>query len=378
MKKICIVAGARPNFMKVAPIIRSIRQLGRGELEYFLVHTGQHYDPNMSDIFFEELGISTPDFYLDCKGTHFGQISKTMASLEEICIVQNPHIMVVVGDVNSTVAAALTAKSKGIPLAHIEAGLRSNDFTMPEEINRIITDSVTDLFFTSEEQANINLLNEGRPKERIYFVGQIMIDNLYYQIQQISQNGPPSQALDIRSHLPERYLCLTLHRASNVDDPNNLKKLFGLLREVSEEYPIIFPCHPRTRTQISKNRFGKYFSECPINGNIDAGILLTEPMSYNNFLYLWKDAMAVLTDSGGLQEETTALKVPCLTLRKNTERPITVEVGSNTLIGDDYPSIGLKLNEISNGTYKKSHIPELWDGKSSERIVQVLVRVGHD
>lgn len=354
--KILIVAGARPNFMKIAPLIRELSNKG---LSWKLVHTGQHYDYEMSKIFFDDLGIPEPDYYLEAgPGTHAEQTAKIMVKFEDVCLNEQPDLIMVVGDVNSTLACSITAKKLNIKVAHIEAGLRSGDMSMPEEINRIVTDSISDYLFVTEKRGIENLKREGKHDTQIFFVGNVMIDNLIYKLG--SLNGSSFETTSLKCKL-SKYLFLTLHRPSNVDEYEVFERILVGLNEIAKEIPIIFPIHYRTRERL--DRFNLKPSD---------DILLLKPLSFSESLYLWKDASAVLTDSGGLQEETTALGIPCLTLRENTERPITVEVGTNTLVSTNMENVKENVLDILNGRYKKGQIPELWDGKASERIVQIL------
>ena len=363
--KIILVAGARPNFMKIAPILREISNYD--EIKALLVHTGQHYDHSMSDSFFNDLGIKTPDYHLGCGGgSHSEQTAKVLVEFEKLCIKEKPDFVLVVGDVNSTIAAGLVAKKLQIKLIHVESGLRSGDRNMPEEINRLATDAITDMFFTTEKNGSENLLNEGQSKDKVNFVGHVMIDNLYYQLEKLSESNISENIIKIKQFLPEKYFCMTLHRPSNVDNKEILEELLTALNEIAKKTPIVFPCHPRTRKMIEQ--FGL---EHLINNK--SGIIITPPLGYNDFLYLWKDCSAMLTDSGGLQEETTALKIPCLTIRHNTERPITVEVGSNILVGTDVELLKKEVDNILSGNFKTGRIPDLWDGKASERIVKTII-----
>jgi len=357
-KLIYLVAGARPNFMKIAPIIRAL-QAEDSFFQYQIIHTGQHYDHWMSGIFFEELGIPQPDFYLNCGGgTHAEQTAKIMIAFEGICSQQKPDCVLVVGDVNSTLACSIVAKKLHIPVAHVEAGLRSGDLEMPEEINRLVTDSISDWFFCTEPQGITNLISEGKKPENIFNVGHVMIDNLTYQLKKIDSYN--SYYNSLKSDF-KQYAILTLHRPSNVDNKQSLENIFKAVNQISYQIPIIFPVHPRTKASL--DNFGI---------DINPTVKLLEPLSYMDFLYLWKDASFVMTDSGGLQEETTALNIPCITLRNNTERPITVELGSNTLVGNDSNLIIETASTILSGKAKMGKTPELWDGKSAQRIVSSL------
>jgi UDP-N-acetylglucosamine 2-epimerase (non-hydrolysing) len=363
MKKIVLVAGARPNFMKIAPIIRAMK--AHSGLQPVLVHTGQHYDSNMSATFFTSLGIPDPDYNLQVgSGSHATQTAEIMVRFEEVCKKEKPDIVMVVGDVNSTIAAGLTAKKLNISLAHVEAGLRSGDRTMPEEINRIATDSITDYFFTTEKDGSRNLIKEGHDPASIHFVGHVMIDNLFYQLQNLSEATISPDIVSMKKRMPKKYICMTLHRPSNVDNKETLERILGAVQQISESAPVVFPIHPRTFKSIEL--FG-------LKDLLDTARIITmQPLDYNDFLYLWKDAALVFTDSGGMQEETTALKIPCLTLRETTERPITVEIGSNIVVGSDQERIVEMGRQAISGKWKKSEVPELWDGKASERIAVVL------
>lgn len=363
-KKMFIVAGARPNFMKIAPIMR---ELGRGAypFEVKLVHTGQHYDKAMSDVFFEELEIPAPDFHLEAGGgSHAEQTAKIMVKFEEICVQERPGLVLVVGDVNSTLACSIVAKKLHIRVAHVEAGLRSGDMAMPEEINRLVTDAITDDFFVTEKSGLDHLLAEGKPRDRIHFVGHVMIDNLFHQVEKIGRMDPASLATAaLKQRFPD-YGVVTLHRPSNVDDPATFSGIMGALAEVAKDLPLIFPVHPRTRGNLQK--FGI---------EIPDSIVLQEPQPYMDFLNLFKDARLVMTDSGGLQEETTALGVPCLTLRENTERPVTVTEGTNIVVGVDPTRIVAEARAILSGQGKAGRRPEFWDGHAAERILAVLAEV---
>jgi len=374
MKKILLVAGARPNFMKIAPILRVIDRDYSESLQSILVHTGQHYDENLSQAFFDSLNIKTPDYNLKVgSGTHAEQTAAIMSKFEDVCKNENPDIVLVVGDVNSTIAAGLVAKKLCLELAHVEAGLRSRDRTMPEEINRLTTDAITDLFFTTERGASDNLLREGHQEESIHFVGHVMIDNLYFQLDELENKGPSNIVAELKGRLPKEYLCMTMHRPSNVDNPDVLGPLLDSLYNIAQKMPIAFPCHPRTKNKIESFGLEHLFQTPDKSENkIESGLILLPPLNYNDFLYLWKDAFCVLTDSGGLQEETTALGIPCLTLRENTERPITISEGTNTLIGQDPKRLQEELRVLLHGESKQGKVPELWDGKASRRITEIL------
>lgn len=365
--KIFIVAGARPNFMKIAPLFRASRI--HKALDCRLVHTGQHYDYEMSQSFFDDLELPAPDYFLQSgSGSHAVQTAKIMISFEALCEQTRPELVVLVGDVNSTLACSVVAKKMMIPVAHVEAGLRSFDMRMPEEINRMVTDALSDFFFVTEQSGIDNLIKEGKPKNRIHFVGNVMVDNLLFQLQAIN-NGNVSvdpALVDLKDTIG-RYGFLTLHRPSNVDDGDVFRDIAEALNEISEDLPLIFPVHPRTRKMMEKHqiRFSKH-------------IRLTEPLGFKPALYLWKDARMVLTDSGGLQEETTALGIPCMTIRENTERPITVELGTNILAGTTRSSISETYLKSINKHGEKPKSPPLWDGKAAERIWSLVIQYAAD
>jgi UDP-N-acetylglucosamine 2-epimerase (non-hydrolysing) len=354
--RILAVAGARPNFMKIAALLRELRL--RPGFEVLLAHTGQHYDEGMSQRFFTELGIPEPDVDLGVgSGSHAWQTGEILKRIEPVLQQMRPDGIVVVGDVNSTLAGALAAVKLGIPVAHVEAGLRSFDPSMPEETNRKLTDAISRWLFTTEPSAQRNLLREGIPVERIHFVGNVMIDTLRTHLEAV-------RSLDTLERLglePQRYAVLTLHRPSNVDDPVRLRRLFAALEEIHGEIPILFPVHPRTRSSIERRLGGSAPRLC-----------LTEPLGYPDFLRAMADAKLVLTDSGGIQEETTALGVPCLTLRDNTERPVTVSEGTNTLVGSDPATLRTEVRKILQGGGKRGRVPERWDGRAAARIADVL------
>lgn len=363
MLKVLNVVGARPNFMKIAPIMRVMLRRRKDFLP-LLVHTGQHYDFAMSNSFFNDLEIPKPDFYLGVgSASHAVQTAKIMIAFEKVVTQEKPDWVIVVGDVNSTVACSLVCAKLGIKVAHVEAGLRSRDRTMPEEINRIVTDAISDLLFTTCEEANENLKAEGVSDDKIEFVGNVMIDSLFFGLERAKQ----SRIRQILGFDGVEYAVLTLHRPSNVDNQVILKGLMSVLIEISERIPIIFPVHPRTKANIE--RFGL------ISALKCSQIRLTEPMGYFDFLSLFSNAKFVMTDSGGLQEETTALSIPCLTLRNNTERLITIEMGTNQLVGTDPEKVREKALEILEGRFKKqSKMPPLWDGRASERICDALLK----
>ncbi len=351
--KLILVAGARPNFMKIASIIHAIHSDGRG-IEYVLVHTGQHYDKLLSDNFFEDLKIPSPHYNLQVgSGSHAVQTADIMKDFEGVLLREKPNLVLVVGDVNSTMACTLTAKKMNIEVAHVEAGIRSFDNTMPEEINRMVTDSIADYFFTTTEIANENLLNHGAKKSQIYLVGNTMIDTLCSNLSQLVKPNI------INPFVNTEYIVLTLHRPSNVDDEVSLFKSLNKIGGSVNGRTIIFPVHPRTQAKL------KQF-------DLPQNIILSEPLRYLEFIYLIKNAWAVVTDSGGIQEETTYLSIPCITLRPNTERPETVFLGTNTLADLTNNSLEHFILEIEKGTYKKGQKIPMWDGKTGPRIVSIL------
>jgi UDP-N-acetylglucosamine 2-epimerase (non-hydrolysing) len=360
MKKIHVVGGARPNFMKIAPLVRALQ--AHGGLAFKIIHTGQHYDWEMSDVFFQELGIPSPDFHLEAgSGSHAQQTARVMVAFEEVCLRERPDAVVVVGDVNSTLACSIVAKKLHIAVAHVEAGLRSGDLRMPEEINRIVTDAITDWCFVTEPSGVANLLREGKPRDRVFHVGNIMIDTLFHQRDRLLHMDPTTLASTVLKQRSSRYGVVTLHRPSNVDNAATLTGIAAALSRISERIPLVFPVHPRTRENLK--RFGIALT---------GGVFLTNPLSYMEFLNLWTDAKLILTDSGGLQEESTALGVPCLTIRDNTERPVTVEEGTNVLVGTRPSRIVEEANRILSAHGRPFRRPALWDGQSAVRIVDIL------
>ncbi len=369
--KLLLAAGARPNFMKIAPILRAVNQRNQkdqmNQIDCKVVHTGQHYDYDMSRVFFEELEIREPHYYLDAgSGTHAEQTAKIMLEFEKVCFKEKPDVVIVVGDVNSTLACSVTAKKLNIDVAHVEAGLRSRDMTMPEEINCVVTDSIADYLFVTEKSGEDNLLEEGKPKGKIHFVGHVMIDNLVYQLQKLKEEGASRFENNSLKEKLGRYAFLTLHRPSNVDDKEVLSGIAGALNKISQETAIIFPIHPRTRKMIDE-----------FDIKLSKEVHILQPLGFRESLFLWKDAVMVMTDSGGLQEETTALGVPCITIRENTERPITIEMGTNILAGNKEADI-LKFYRQIIRSPKKGEIPPLWDGKAAGRIVDILVKNSED
>ena len=381
LTKIVSVVGARPNFMKIAPIIEQLKIKNKNlkaELKHVLVHTGQHYDEEMSKSFFEDLNLPKPDINLGVgSASHAVQTAKIMIEFEKVCLRERPDLIIVVGDVNSTIACALVASKLGIKIAHIEAGLRSFDRAMPEEINRVLTDAISDYLFTTCEDANENLRKEGIPEEKIYFVGNVMIDTLL-RYKERAKKSNILEKLGLNKDLQVRsYALLTLHRPSNVDNRETFINILKALKNVSKKIPIIFPAHPRTQRQIKIFSLEKYFNFVNIESNscvnIENSINLLDPLSYLDFLNLMANAKFVLTDSGGIQEETTILNIPCLTLRENTERPVTLKEGTNTIVGSNPEKIISKSMDILNGKKKIGRIPKLWDGKAAERIINILI-----
>ena len=358
--KILNVVGARPNLVKMAPIIREMDRWP--DIEWMLVHTGQHYDARLSDLFFRQLNIPEPNVNLDVgSGSQSWQTAEIIKRIEPVLVEHCPDVVLVVGDVSSTLAASLVAVKAGIPIAHVESGLRSFDRTMPEEINRILTDAVAEYLFVTEDDAITNLLAEGRPRERIYFVGNVMIDALRMFLP-VARNSNVGEVLGLTNgNGLKPFGILTLHRASNVDSPQNLSHLLNVISDVTEDLPIVFPVHPRTQSMMEKLERASW-----------PNIRLTPPLGYLDFLCLMSQAKLVLTDSGGIQEETTALGVPCLTLRENTERPVTVAQGTNELVGFDSGKIRRAVELVFMGSWKTGTVPQLWDGRAAERIIEIL------
>lgn len=357
--RVLCVAGARPNFMKIAPLMHEFARRP-DRFEPILVHTGQHYDKAMSDSFFRDLGIPEPDVNLGVgSGTHGHQTAQVLMKIEDLLVEREPDVVLVVGDVNSTIAATLAAVKLHIPVAHVEAGLRSGDRAMPEEINRVLTDSVSHWLFTTEPSADENLAREGVPADKIHFVGNVMIDTLL-------AHKARAQELDTLDRLglePGGYAVLTLHRPSNVDHADQLARLFEVLGRLNRELPVVFPIHPRTAKAVADNL-----------GGVTPELRMTDPLGYLDFLRLLTDARMVLTDSGGIQEETTALDVPCLTLRESTERPVTVTEGTNEIVGTDPNDIEAAIQRLRRGPPREGRTPALWDGKAAVRIVDILER----
>lgn len=364
MIRLTIVAGARPNFMKIAPLLHQIQQKqteGKA-ISFRLIHTGQHYDKNLSDTFFEELNIPKPNANLQVGGgTQAEQTAGIMIGFEKE-LAENPtDLVIVVGDVTSTMACSIVAKKANVKVAHIEAGIRSFDLTMPEEINRMVTDSITDYFFTTSAFANDNLKKAGMEAERIFFVGNIMIDSLVKNLERIEK----PTFFDEMQLSEKKYLVLTMHRPANVDNPKNLEHYLDNITAFANEFTILFPVHPRTKPVIEA--IGKHYPN----------LQLVEPQSYLNFIYLLKNSEGVITDSGGITEEATYLHIPCITLRENTERPETCTLGSNVLVGNDFNALAENILKINQNNWKKVQIPELWDGHTAERIVDVIMKLNY-
>ena len=366
--KIINVVGARPNFMKIAPIIEAMNRYPT-QIRHILVHTGQHYDQKMSKVFFDELGMPMPDIDLGIgSGSHAEQTARIMVEFEKVCMRERPDMVIVVGDVNSTMACTITAKKLGIRVGHVEAGLRSRDMNMPEEINRLCTDVLCDALFITDRIAGQNLKAEGVSDEKIFFVGNVMIDTLL-------KHKEMARKLTLRKDLglePGSYATLTLHRPSNVDDRAVLSEILDALSDISKETPIVFPIHPRTRKMADQFGLNHFFT----SGRKVEGIWLTEPLGYLEFLHLNMNAKMIMTDSGGLQEESTVLGVPCITLRHNTERPITCEEGTNIVVGNSRDKILGAAQQVLSGQFHGGKIPEKWDGKAAERIVEILLDIG--
>ncbi len=359
---VILVVGARPNFMKIAPIHAELERRG---IDRILLHTGQHYDENMSKVFFDDLGMPQPDIYLGIgSGSHATQTAKVMVEFEKVCKEHKPSMVIVVGDVNSTVACSMVCAKESIPCAHVEAGLRSFDRKMPEEINRIITDAIADYLLTPSPDGDENLRKEGVAEERIRRVGNVMIDSLFNNLERAKESTIHAD-LNIEKG---NYGVLTLHRPSNVDEEEALSRILDALEQIGSRIPLVFPLHPRTRNRAEQFGLTKRLESIP-------NIVLTGPAGYLDFIALMAESKLVLTDSGGLQEETTALGIPCLTLRENTERPITVIEGTNTIVGNSTQAIlDAAFNVLENGG-KAGRIPELWDGKTAQRITDLIQEI---
>ena len=363
--KIITVAGARPNFIKIAPLVSEFEK--HADLDSILLHTGQHYDDAMSHSFFEDLGIPTPDHNLEVgSASHAVQTARVMERFEKVMLDEKPDLVIVVGDVNSTVACSLTSVKLGTPVAHVEAGLRSFDRGMPEEINRLMTDAISEYLFTTEESANENLRKEGVPEERIHFVGNVMIDTLLKQREKALQ----SDVLTRLGLTEDSFGLLTLHRPSNVDDRETLDRILSAIGHVAQELPILFPCHPRTLGKLKEFDLERHITSD--DSAVQSGIRIVKPLGYLEFLNLMSTARLVLSDSGGIQEETTILGTACITLRENTERPVTVSQGTNFIAGTNPETIAQKAREAIAGKGVTGRTPEMWDGKASERITAVI------
>lgn len=360
--KILNIVGARPNFMKIAPLHRAFQRYP--QVESKIVHTGQHYDEKMSDIFFNQLELPKPDYFLGIGGgTHTQQTAKIMLEFEQVMNDEQPDLVLVVGDVNSTVACTLVAVKMGVPLAHVEAGLRSGDRTMPEELNRLMTDAVADYLFVTEQSGMIHLAKEGVPDEKVFFVGNVMIDSLAY----FRQKAAGSDILQQAQTLEKEYILMTMHRPANVDNEAGLKSILQIIEDATQYKKVIFPMHPRTSNNIKKFGLGDRL-------NAIKNFVLMGPQGYLQFLKLMENAALIITDSGGIQEETTYLQVPCLTFRDTTERPITTTLGTNQLLKDLNPqTVHERMVEILNGKARKGVVPPLWDGCAAERIAEILI-----
>ena len=357
---ICVV-GARPNFMKIAPIIEEIKK--HEDMEYILVHTGQHYNKEMSAVFFDDLKLPRPDVYLGVgSGSHAEQTARIMLAFEKVLVQEKPDLVIVVGDVNSTIACSLVAVKLQIKVAHIEAGLRSFNWEMPEEINRVLTDRIADFLFTTERDANNNLEKEGIPKEKIFFVGNVMIDTLMKNKKKAEEKSTILKKLGLEK---DKYAAMTLHRAEIVDKKEALANILSAIDRIQENTKLVYPIHPRTNKRIKEFGFEKILDKMK-------NLMVIYPLGYLDFLKLMSDSKFVLTDSGGVQEETTVLRIPCLTLRNETERPVTVEQGTNIIVGTDKERIIEESMKILQGKRKSGEIPELWDGGAAERIVDIL------
>jgi len=361
--KIVNVVGARPNLIKIASIIKEMNRCD--EFNYILLHTGQHYDYDMSQVFFKDLSLPEPDIYLNVgSGNHATQTAKVMVEFEKFALDWQPDLVLVVGDVNSTLACAITSSKLNIPIAHVEAGLRSFDRTMPEEINRIVTDALSTFLFTTSRDANSNLRREGISEDKMFFVGNVMIDTLLA----FREQALKSSILEQFNLIADSYLLLTLHRPSNVDDKNVFEGILRAIKEIQHDIPVLFPIHPRTTQRVQHFGLDNLVKTMP-------GLKITKPLGYLDFLHVMANARIVLTDSGGIQEETTILGVPCLTLRESTERPITVTCGTNRIIGTNPTRIVMETkHSLTSGQMTNGKIPELWDGKASQRITDIILK----
>ena len=355
-----LIAGARPNFVKLAPVVEAIQEKKNDaiDIDYRIIHTGQHYDFEMSQSFFNQLGIPEPDIHLNCEsGSHAIQTGSIMVKYEEVLLDQKPDLCMVFGDVNSTMACAIAAKKLHVDVAHVEAGIRSGDRSMPEEINRIVTDSICDYFFTTSKRAGDILTQAAISKDKIFFVGNTMIDTLLKQ----EKNFKKPSFDSLQNLTKKNYIVLTLHRPNNVDEESHLQSFIEKIHNHSQDLPVVFPAHPRTQKILNKLNIK------------DDRLIVTKPLGYLEFNYLVKNSLAVITDSGGITEETTVMGIPCMTLRNSTERPETVEVGTNELLGTDPKKIPPALEKLLAGNWKNGAIPELWDGKTADRIIAVVI-----
>jgi UDP-N-acetylglucosamine 2-epimerase (non-hydrolysing) len=360
MKKIISVVGARPNFMKVAPIHKAFQNYN-DKINHLVCHTGQHYDEKMSKVFFDELELPKPDFYLGVgSGSHAEQTGKIMIEFEKILQTEKPDLIIVVGDVNSTIACSLTASKLHIPTAHVEAGLRSFDREMPEEVNRVLTDQISEFLFVTESSGIENLANEGIEDNKVFMVGNVMIDSLAHYL----EKAKSSNVLNDHKLESSRFILVTMHRPSNVDNENQLKGIVHLLNTVSEKRKVLFPIHPRTRKNLTTFK---------LDGELNTNVILSDPIGYLDFVNLLQNSELVITDSGGIQEETTYLGIQCITTRTTTERPVTVEIGTNHLVGTDFTIAENTALKILDGTIKSGSIPKLWDGKAADRIVEIII-----
>ena len=392
-KKWILVVGARPNFMKIAPLLRAINKYNQSRdsslvtIDYLLIHTGQHYDFNMSDAFFRDLDLPNPDLHLGVgSGNHGEQTGKVLIAFEEVLLREKPDLVIVVGDVNSTLACALAAVKLHIPVAHVESGLRSFDRKMPEEINRLLTDAVSDFLFTPSPDGDENLLREGIPREKIFLIGDVMVDSLLYHLKQ-AKGTNILERLGLKTaegfSFPAGYALMTLHRPANVDSRESFEPIVRGILEVTKRVPVLFPIHPRTLKQVKVLDLESAFElrsswdmkpeEYLENGALRKTIHCFAPLGYFDFLNVMAHAKVVLTDSGGIQEETTVLDVPCITLRDTTERPITLTEGTNVLVANDPEKILAEIEKVLSGNKRRSRFPSIWDGHTAERIVQILV-----
>ncbi len=360
--KVIVVAGARPNFMKIGPLMKEFRRFPK-DFEAILLHTGQHYDYQMSEVFVRDLNIPKPDIFLGVKaGSQAVQTAEIMVEFEKVVLQHKPDLLIVVGDVTSTVACTLVASKLGVKVAHVEAGLRSFDRDMPEEVNRLVTDCLSDYLFVSEKSGLVNLKHEGIPKSKVFFAGNIMIDTLLSNMKTVDACKVIGKYPSLK---PKGYAVATVHRPSNVDTKDALAEIVNIFGMITAKMPLVYPIHPRTKKNLEAFGFMNKVNQM-------ANLILTDPLGYIEFVKLVKESSFVLTDSGGIQEETTVLKVPCITMRENTERPSTVEEGTNVLVGRNQKKIAALFKKILKGQWQKGRIPQYWDGKTAQRIVAVL------